>query len=137
MIDDRTDTRRAIPGLSRRSLLGSAAAALPMGRALLGARSVVAAQADGSTLVVALSASPDDLDPHGANDYRSALTVRGAFEQLIGLVGDSSDEYEGLIAESWSANEDQSVWTFKIRQGVTFHDGSPVDAEAVRLSFER
>jgi peptide/nickel transport system substrate-binding protein len=56
---------------------------------------------------------------------------------LIGLKGGTADEYEGLIAEHWEANADQSVWTFSIRDGVTFHDGSPCDAEAVRASYER
>ena len=47
------------------------------------------------------------------------------------------DKYVGVIAESWSPNADKSVWTFKIHKGVTFQDGSPCDAEACRLSFER
>jgi len=124
---------------SRRRLLGGAAAALPVGQALLGGRAVAGTrvQDGGRTLVIALSGSPVDIDPHGANEYRSALTIRGAFEQLIALTGDATDAYEGLVAESWSANEDRSVWTFTIRPNVAFHDGTPCDAEAVRLSFER
>ncbi len=95
------------------------------------------AQADPKTLTIVLDGSPSDLDPHSAYDYRSAVATRGPYEPLIGLKGGATDQYEGLIAESWSANEDKSVWTFTIRDGVTFHDGSPCDAEAVRLSFER
>ena len=95
------------------------------------------AQSSGTTLVIALSGSPSDLDPHAANDYRSSLASRGAYEQLIALKADKTDEYEGLIAEKWEANEDKSIWTFHLRPGVTFHDGSPCDAEAVRASFER
>ncbi len=65
------------------------------------------------------------------------MAILGAYEGLIGLKGESTSELEGLIAESWESNEDLSVWTFKIRPGVTFQDGSPVDAEAVRLNYER
>lgn len=41
------------------------------------------------------------------------------------------------LAESWSHNGDGSVWTFKIRSGVTFHDGTPMDAEDVAATFNR
>jgi peptide/nickel transport system substrate-binding protein len=96
-----------------------------------------ARQGDASTLVIAMNGSPSDLDPHSAYDYRSSMAIRGPYETLIGLVGGSSDTYEGLVAESWSSNDDKSVWTFSIRPGITFQDGSPCDAEAVRASFQR
>ena len=123
---------------SRRRLLGGAAAlglALPATGALGG--NAVHAQGDPGTLTVVMNGSPSDLDPHSAYDYRSAIALRGPYEGLIAMKGESTEEYEGVIAESWEANEDKSVWTFKIRPGVTFHDGTPVDAEAVRASFER
>jgi peptide/nickel transport system substrate-binding protein len=111
-------------------LLRSPAAPLARG-------AVVRAQGEEGTLTVASYGSPVDLDPHSAAEDRSAMAIRGAYEQLIALKGDTTDEYEGLIAEGWEANADQSVWTFHVREGVTFHDGSPCDAEAVRTSFER
>ena len=111
-------------------LLGSPAAPLARG-------ALVRAQGEESTLTVASYGSPVDLDPHSAAEDRSAMAIRGAYEQLIALKGETTDEYEGLIAERWEANDDQSVWTFHLRPGVTFHDGSPCDAEAVRASFER
>ncbi len=97
----------------------------------------VRTQDDLSTLVIAVDGSPSDLDPHSAYDYRSVLAILGAYEGLIGLVGSSTDELEGLVAESWEPNDDLSVWTFKIRPGLTFHNGDPLDAEAVRLNYER
>ena len=93
------------------------------------------AQADPVTLTV--PGAPGDLDPHSQYDYNSILAIRGMYEGLIGLKGSSTDEYEGLIAESWESNEDQSVWTFHLRDGVTFQDGSPCDAEAVIASYTR
>lgn len=65
------------------------------------------------------------------------MAILGAYEGLVGLVEDKTDEFEGLVAESWEANDDLSVWTFNIRPGIVYHDGTPVDAEAVRLNFER
>ncbi len=125
--------------LTRRQVFRRAAAlgvAAPTIQALLAA-APAGAQADTATLTLALDGSPVDLDPHSAYDFRSALANRGPYEQLIALKGDKTDEYVGVIAERWEANADKSVWTFHIRPGVTFHDGSPCDAEAVRASYER
>lgn len=131
--------------LTRRSLLRGAAAAtaVPALATLGGAgtRSAAAAplarQTDPGTLTIAMNGSPSDLDPHSVYDYRSAMPLRGPYESLIALNGSATDRYVPVIAESWQPNDDQSVWTFTIRDGVTFHDGTPVDAEAVRRSFER
>jgi peptide/nickel transport system substrate-binding protein len=122
---------------SRRRVLQSAAAlgiATPLARF---PQASSAARQDGQTLVIAMNGSPTNLDPHSSYDYRSALAIRGPYETLIALDGSETDQYVGVIAESWEANEDQSVWTFRIRPGVTFQNGDPCDAEAVRLSFER
>ena len=126
---------------TRRGVL-SGAAALGLAAALPGAPTAPAAaapgrQADPKTLTLALYGAPVNLDPHSAYDYRSAIAIRGPFEGLIALVGNETDKYVGVVAESWSPNDDKSIWTFKIRDGVTFQDGTPCDAEACRLSFER
>src|SRR5690606_36787378 len=41
------------------------------------------------------------------------------------------------LAETWESDETGTVWTFHLRDGATFPDGTPVDAEAVKLSFDR
>jgi peptide/nickel transport system substrate-binding protein len=102
-----------------------------------GRAAVVSRQQNGSTLVLGLDASPTDLDPQSQYDYRSTVVVRSIYEGLVGLKGSATDEYEGLVAESWSSNDDQSVWTFKLRPGLKFQDGSPCDSAAVKASFER
>ncbi|MER3439542.1 MAG: ABC transporter substrate-binding protein [Chloroflexota bacterium] len=138
---------------SRRTFLAHATA-LGLGSALLGGHAAVAAPrprggwqtrrtsaarfgTEGATLTVATNGSPSDLDPHSGYDYRSGLAINAAYEGLIRLKDAKTDEYEGVLAESWESNEEKSVWTFRLRDGVTFHDGSPCDAEAVRASFER
>jgi peptide/nickel transport system substrate-binding protein len=140
----RADQRGANARLNRRSLLRAAAVAgvVPATATLGGLTNVSAAsslrlQADPATLTIAMNGSPSDLDPHSAYDYRSAMPLRGPYEGLIALEGSATDKYVPVLAESWEPNDDKSVWTFTIRSGVTFHDGTPVDAEAVRASFER
>ena len=58
------------------------------------------------------------------------------FETLVALKPGTTEPEPGL-AESWEANDDGTVWTFKIRAGVTFHDGETLDAEAVCFNFDR
>ena len=120
--------------LSRRELLRAGAAA---GLAPLVMTRGARAQGQATTLTIGQVESPADLDPHSNYEYVAARIIRGAYEGLIALKGGATDEYEGLIAESWEATADQRVWTFHLRPGVTFHDGSPCDAEAVRASYER
>lgn len=128
---------------SRRSLLkGVAATGLMAPLAGLvepsRVRAAVARQeGNGTTLVLGLDGSPSDLDPHSQYDYRSTTVVRAIYEGLVGLKGGATDEYEGQAAESWEANDDQSVWTFKLRPNLTFQDGSPCDSAAVKASYER
>ncbi len=63
--------------------------------------------------------------------------MQGPFEGLIRLKANSTDEFAPILAESWTSNVDKSVWTFHLRDGVTFQDGTPLDAFAARASFER
>jgi peptide/nickel transport system substrate-binding protein len=86
---------------------------------------------------LATNRTPSDLDPHSAYDAGSGVALQGPFEGLIRLKPGSTDEYVPLLAESWTANDDRSIWTFRLRDGVTFHDGTTLDAESARSSFER
>ncbi|HEX2281819.1 MAG TPA: ABC transporter substrate-binding protein, partial [Thermomicrobiales bacterium] len=138
------ESRDLLPApLTRRTMLkGTAAASLvaPLSGLVDPSRvraAVARQEGNGTTLIVGLDGSPSDLDPHSQYDYRSTIVVRAIYEGLVGLVGSATDEFEGLVAESWEANEDQSVWTFKLRPGLTFQDGSPCDSAAVKASYER
>lgn len=88
----------------------------------------------GGTLVVA-PVDADTLDP-AYSSQSSAETIFGlVFDTLIGY--DKDLGFEPLLAESMAVSEDGLKATFTIRQGLTFHDGSPVDAEAVKFTFDR
>ena len=140
--NERRDSMSPTPLTRRRLIQGAGAASLaaPLAGLVDPARvraAVARQEGNGSTLIVGLDASPSDLDPHSQYDYRSTSVIRSIYEGLVGLVDSATDEFEGLVAESWEANEDQSLWTFKIRPGLTFQDGSPCDSAAVKASYER
>src|SRR5690625_6784937 len=105
-------------------------------RKLLAATAVMAALSLGGaqTLVVGQSGLPVTLDisQHG-NSLTPAIQV---VERLVGF-GQGTAVIEPLLATSWEANEDATVWTFQLREGVSFTDGTPFDAEAVKFNFDR
>ncbi len=95
-----------------------------------------AARTPPGVLVVAQIAEPRSLDPHAVtalNDFRILVNV---YEGLVRFRPGTLD-VEPALAESWEISEDGTVYTFTLREGVTFHDGTPLDAEAVRFNFER
>ena len=95
------------------------------------------AQTTANTLVIATNRTPTDLDPHSAYDAGSRIVLQGLFETLIRVKPGTTDQYQSLLAESWESNADQTVWTFQLRDGLAFHDGTPCDAAAVQASFGR
>jgi len=95
-----------------------------------------AAGATGGTLVFAGASDPVALDGALVSDGESLRVITQIFETLVALKPGTTEPVPGL-AESWEANDDGTVWTFKIRQGVKFHDGTDLDAEAVCFNFDR
>ncbi|MDA2807315.1 ABC transporter substrate-binding protein [Nocardiopsis suaedae] len=87
-------------------------------------------------LIFAGTGDPRSLDPALANDGETFRVTRQVMETL--LVHESGGtEIQGGLAESWEQSEDGTEWTFHLREGVTFHDGEPLDAEAVCANFDR
>ncbi|MGK9202778.1 ABC transporter substrate-binding protein [Sinorhizobium meliloti] len=95
-----------------------------------------AAQTPPDVLVVGQIAEPQSLDPHtvtATNDFRILVNV---YDGLVRFK-DGTLEVEPALAESWKISDDGKTYTFKLRQGVKFHDGSDFDAEAVKFNFDR
>ena len=94
------------------------------------------AQPRGNILTVAIGSYPSTLDPAigvGGPHYRVFVnTYEGLLAYERGTV-----KLVPALAQSWSASADLMVYTFRLRSGVKFHDGSVLDAEAVKLSFDR
>src|SRR5262245_55083457 len=88
------------------------------------------------TLVVGLVAEPVNLDPPQVTDLNSLRVSRRIAETLVAFAEDSTPIVPWL-AESWTVSKDGLWYTFKLRKGVKFQDGTPLDAEAVKFSIER
>ena len=89
-----------------------------------------------SVLSVAASAAVTTWDPVRSFSTE-ALYLGNVYEPLLWKNAEGADEeFTPGIAESWETSEDGLTWTFTIREGATFHDGEPVDAEAVKASIE-
>ena len=89
-----------------------------------------------STFVFAASSDPVSLDPAFASDGESFRVARQIFEGLVGVEAGSADPAPAL-AESWEQSEDGLSYDFALKEGVTFHDGTEFDAEAVCYNFDR
>ncbi|WP_314645919.1 ABC transporter substrate-binding protein [uncultured Microbacterium sp.] len=88
------------------------------------------------TFVFAASSDPASLDPAFAQDGESFRVSRQIFEGLVGTEPGTADPAP-LLAESWESSEDGMSHTFALKEGVTFHDGTPFNAEAVCANFDR
>lgn len=104
--------------------------------AVLLAASPTLAQTPPDVLVVGQIAEPQSLDPQvstAANDFRITTNI---FEGLVRFK-DGTLEVEPALATDWTISDDGLVYTFTLREGVTFHDGTPFNAEAVKFTFDR
>ncbi|WP_100447651.1 ABC transporter substrate-binding protein [Glycomyces xiaoerkulensis] len=77
---------------------------------------------------------PSSLDPVFASDGETFRITRQVYDTL--LDHDCTEMVPGL-AESWEQNDEGTEWTFHLREGVTFHDGTPLDGAAVCANFDR
>ncbi|SFP92483.1 ABC transporter substrate-binding protein [Tranquillimonas alkanivorans] len=118
---------------TRRGLMaGAAGAALAVGAAM----SPAAAQTPPGVLIVGQIAEPKSLDPAAVtaqNDFRILVNL---YEGLV-RYAPGTLEPEPLLATDWEISEDGTEYTFNLREGVTFHDGTPFNAEAVKFNFDR
>lgn len=145
-MDDEMDrTQRDLEALgihlSRRELLKLG---LTTGFAMSGAsvlivrspREVLAGEARRGTLVVGTETEVEGLDPIRAAALATTRVFRTIHQGLVKYKPGTTSLLPDL-AESWSLSPDGKTYTFNLRRGVRFHDGSPCNAEAVRFSYRR
>jgi peptide/nickel transport system substrate-binding protein len=89
----------------------------------------------GGTIVEALGAEPTNLDIFKAARRPELTILRMIIEPLV--VWNEKLEVKPLLAKSWKVSGDQLTWTFTLNKGIKFHDGTPLNAEAVKFSIER
>ena len=87
-------------------------------------------------IVIGLLAEPVTMDPPQITDLNSARVTKRIFEGLVAQELGSYKLVPGL-ARSWEISKDGLIYTFNLRANVTFHDGTPFNAEAVKFCFER
>jgi peptide/nickel transport system substrate-binding protein len=103
-------------------------------RHLLAAALLAAGAANAQDLRIGLASEPTAMDPHFHNLSPNNSMLSHVFEALVGQ--DEMQRHRPALAESWRAIDD-TTWEFKLRKGVTFHDGSPFTADDVVFTFER
>ena len=92
------------------------------------------------TLVIGATSDIHLLDPAVSSDNFDWRQIYPSYDRLVKykiVKGEGSTEIEPMAAESWKVSPDALVWTIKIRKGIKFDDGTPLDAKAVKFSFER
>ena len=103
---------------------------------LLGSAGCRSRTAPSDTLVYARGTDADSLDPLDTSLGESVKVISNVYDTLVTYDEQSLDLVPSL-AESWEVADDRRVWTFSLREGVRFHDGTPLDAAAVVFNFER
>ncbi|HEU0113272.1 MAG TPA: ABC transporter substrate-binding protein [Thermomicrobiales bacterium] len=127
--------------LSRRWMLRGLAAAglstMAAGRVPIVGRARVVRQQPkpGGDLKWGLDREPDTLDPHVSSSRYDYQFEKHVFDTLV--VRDAKGAVTPHLAEKWESNAAGTEWTFTLRQGVKFHDGTPFDAQAAKFSFDR
>lgn len=92
-------------------------------------------QSSGGSIVYGLTLTPSGIDPHVDASSELGIPLTSVYDPLVWLTSDGS--FVPGLAESWEVSEDGLVYTFHLRDDVTFHDGTPFNAEAVRFSLDR
>ncbi len=136
--------------ISRRSFLGSMAVVggMAVGGSMLHApRNASAAATNQAATPSAACAEPtgtlvyanpsrlrtlDTISVYGLQEFQISRQI---MEPLLDLTQDG--QLTPVLAESWTPSEDGKIWTFKLRQGITFHDGTPFNAESVAATAKR
>jgi peptide/nickel transport system substrate-binding protein len=99
----------------------------------LGASTALTVQA--ADLRIGLQEDPDVLDPDQSRTFVGRIVYASLCDKLVDITPDL--EIVPQLATGWSWSEDGKTLTMDLREGVTFHDGTPFDAEAVKANIER
>src|SRR5262245_32571099 len=116
-------SRRAVSGVLAALLL--AGAAFPAG---------AVEPKRGGTLTVGLAQDPPIVDPIRTGSFTERQFATPVYEALFDI--DAEGQAVPFLAESYTVSDDAKVWRVKLRPGIKFHDGTPLDADAVLANIE-
>lgn len=118
-----------------RKTLGALALALTANATPIAAQETP--KAGGELIVGIAQGDPDTYDCHATRSIASLYRLAPHYSTLLRYSAETYPEIIGDAAESWSVSADGMVFTFKVRPGVTFHDGSTLDATDIKVSLDR
>ncbi|MGH7331815.1 MAG: ABC transporter substrate-binding protein [Candidatus Rokuibacteriota bacterium] len=110
-------------------LVGSVMAAVPVGAAETPRR--------GGTLLAVIGADAPSLDPHQESTFATLQPVAPLYSTLLQIDPYNYPNIIGDAAREWTISPDGLTYTFKIRPGIRFHDGSPLTAADVKASYDK
>src|SRR5215212_1643479 len=88
-----------------------------------------------NTLYVALDDEPPELDPNLSEAYVDRQVMASLYDKLVDI--NQQGEIVPMLAKSYDISDDRKVYTFHLRDGIKFHDGTPFNAEAVKYNLDR
>jgi len=91
----------------------------------------------GGTLTYAVTAEPPSTDCHAVTTYAAIHVLAPHYSLLVKVDPDNYPKLKPDIAQSWTVSPDGTTYTFKIRSGVVFHDGTPLTSKDVKATFDR
>jgi peptide/nickel transport system substrate-binding protein len=89
----------------------------------------------GGKLAVGMQYEPVTLDPHVTGQANAIRIILNVCDSLVFV--DDKGQISPWLADSWEANQDGTQFTFKLKQGLKFSDGTPFNAKAVKFSWDR
>lgn len=119
--------------MSKLALSAALTAAVVLVPAVAGAQT----PKQGGELRFAVSAEPPDYDCHAATSFAFIHPVRPHYNTLLKFDPEGYPQVVGDLAESWEVSEDGLTYTFKLKQNVKFHDGTPFTSVDVKATYDR
>ncbi len=80
---------------------------------------------------------PPSLDANNEYDNAAYTITENVYETLTYYEGQTTEKVKGVLAKAWNRSDDFKTWTFYLRDGVKFHDGTAFNASAVKYSMDR
>ena len=127
-------------GFTRRTFLkGSAGLAAIAGLTACGKKGTGASDSTGGSTGGTMKyyiSNPTSIDPYDIEEFNGAAVASQLFDQLT-VYDYDTEELKPSVAESWESSDDAATWTFHIKQGLKFHDGTDVTAKSFQYAWNR